>query len=90
MSNSITKLLVHAKQQNKWIPRSVLTMNNFSLKAIHHLEDEGYLLGHHCNDRGALIHYACYLCKAKKTLLIRMDKQRLIKGVGHETGGYLL
>jgi len=55
MSNSITKLLVHAKQQNKWIPRSVLTMNNFSLKAIHHLEDEGYLLGHHCNDRGALI-----------------------------------
>lgn len=55
MSNSITRLLVHAKQQNKWIPRSVLTMNNISSKTIHHLEDEGYLLVYHCSDRGNLI-----------------------------------
>lgn len=55
MSNSITRLLVHAKQQNKWISRRVLTMNNISSRTIHHLEDEGYLLVYHCSDRGALI-----------------------------------
>lgn len=55
MSNSITRLLVHAKQQNKWIPRSVLTTDNISSRTIHHLEDEGYLLVYHCSDRGTLI-----------------------------------
>ena len=55
MSSSIIKLLVHAKQQNKWIPKSVLTMHNISSRTIQHLENEGFLIVYHCNDRGALV-----------------------------------
>ena len=55
MSNSMIRLLVHAKKQNKWIPKSVLTLNNISSRTIHLLEDEGNLLVYHCSDRGTLI-----------------------------------
>ena len=55
MSNSIIRLLVHAKQQNKWIPKNVLTMYNISSRTIQHLEDEGFLLFYHCSDRGTLV-----------------------------------
>lgn len=55
MSNPIIRLLVPAKQQNNWIPKSVLTMNNISSRTIQHLEDKGFLLVYHSSDRGTLI-----------------------------------